>query len=103
MPFGPSRPGASTGRPRPSRSVTPAARHLRWFVGGTTNLATTQWTGIEDCPAAHRTERADLVLTETNQERIYSFAELQAEVECMAAILREQGVARGDRSDHACR
>ena len=67
----------------------------RWFVGGRPTSATTPWTGTP--PSGPPTARADLVSTETNQERIFSFAELQAEVECMAAILREQGVARGDR------
>ena len=67
----------------------------RWFVGGTTNLC---HNAVDRHAAQRPTDRALIwVSTETNQERIYSFAELQAEVECMAAILREQGVARGDR------
>ena len=37
------------------------------------------------------------VSTETDQEKIYSFAELQREVERMAAIYKSLGVKRGDR------
>jgi propionyl-CoA synthetase len=67
----------------------------RWFVGGTTNLC---HNAVDRHAAQRPTDRALIwVSTETNQERIYSFAELQAEVECMAAILREQGVGKGDR------
>ena len=37
------------------------------------------------------------VSTETDSERIYSFAELHAEVQRMAAVLVELGVGKGDR------
>jgi propionyl-CoA synthetase len=37
------------------------------------------------------------VSTEVGEERVYSFAELQAEVEAMAAMLVAQGVGQGDR------
>src|SRR6185295_5054354 len=37
------------------------------------------------------------VSTETDEERVYSFAELHAEVQRMAAVLVELGVKKGDR------
>ena len=37
------------------------------------------------------------VSTETNTEKTYSFKELHQEVQCMAAILQEMGVQKGDR------
>ena len=67
----------------------------RWFVGGTTNLC-------HNAIDRHLKDRADqaaliAVSTETNTERSYSFAELHAEVQCMAASLRDLGVKQGDR------
>ena len=67
----------------------------RWFEGGTTNLCH----NAVDRHAAVRGEQNALiwVSTEVGQERIYSFRELQAEVQTMAAILQAQGVKQGDR------
>ena len=67
----------------------------RWFVGGTTNLCH----NAVDRHAATRPGDAALiwVSTETGQEKVYGFAELQAEVETMAAMLLAQGVGPGDR------
>jgi len=67
----------------------------RWFVGGTTNLCH----NAVDRHAATHPDRPALIFvsTETNQEKVYSFKELQAEVERMAAILKELGVQKGDR------
>ncbi|OYT90481.1 MAG: propionate--CoA ligase [Burkholderiales bacterium PBB3] len=67
----------------------------RWFVGGTTNLC-------HNAVDRHLKDRADqpaliAVSTETNTERSYSFAELHAEVQCMAASLLDLGVKQGDR------
>ncbi|OJV48786.1 MAG: propionate--CoA ligase [Burkholderiales bacterium 68-10] len=67
----------------------------RWFVGGTTNLC-------HNAVDRHLKQRADQpaliwVSTETDQERVYSFRELHAEVQRMAACLRELGVKKGDR------
>jgi propionyl-CoA synthetase len=67
----------------------------RWFVGGRTNLC-------HNSVDRHLAERAGqnaliFVSTETNQERIYSFAELHAEVQRMAASLQSLGVKKGDR------
>ena len=67
----------------------------RWFEGGTTNLCH----NAVDRHAAVRGEQNALiwVSTEVGQEKIYSFRELQAEVQTMAAILQAQGVKQGDR------
>jgi propionyl-CoA synthetase len=67
----------------------------RWFEGGTTNLCH----NAVDRHAAVRGDQNALiwVSTEVGQEKIYSFAELQAEVQAMAAILQAQGVKQGDR------
>ena len=67
----------------------------RWYVGGTTNLC-------HNAVDRHLKSRADqaaliYVSTETGQERTYSFAELHAEVQRMAAVLQGLGVGQGDR------
>ncbi|MBK6853594.1 MAG: propionate--CoA ligase [Burkholderiales bacterium] len=67
----------------------------KWFVGGETNLC---YNAVD----RHLADRADqnaliFVSTETGTEKIYSFAELHAEVQRMAAILAAQGVVKGDR------
>jgi len=67
----------------------------RWFVGGRTNLC-------HNAVDRHLKDRADQpaliwVSTETDQERVYSFRDLHAEVQRMAAALRELGVKKGDR------
>ena len=67
----------------------------RWFVGGTTNLCH----NAVDRHLATRAEQNALIFvsTETNRERCYSFRELHAEVQCMAATLQSLGVKKGDR------
>jgi len=67
----------------------------KWFVGGTTNLCH----NAVDRHLADRPEQAALIFvsTETNQERVYTYRELHAEVQRMAAVLRELGVQKGDR------
>ncbi|MBK6998988.1 MAG: propionate--CoA ligase [Rhodoferax sp.] len=67
----------------------------RWFVGGTTNLC-------HNAVDRHLKDRANqaaliAVSTETNSERVYTFGELHAEVQRMAAVLQELGVQQGDR------
>lgn len=67
----------------------------RWFEGGQTNLC-------HNAIDRHLKDRAQqnaliFVSTETDQERVYSYAELHAEVQRMAAVLLAQGVRRGDR------
>ena len=66
-----------------------------WYVGGTTNLC-------HNAVDRHLKDRADqaavvFVSTETNTEKTYSFRQLHTEVQCMAAILQEMGVQKGDR------
>ena len=67
----------------------------KWFVGGTTNLC-------HNALDRHLSERADqaaliFVSTETGQEKTYTYRELHAEVQRMAAILMALGVLKGDR------
>jgi len=67
----------------------------RWFVGGQTNLC-------HNAIDRHLATRADqnaliFVSTETDEERVYSFRDLHAEVQRMAAILLALGVKQGDR------
>jgi propionyl-CoA synthetase len=82
---------------RPFDTVCDASRSpfVQWFAGGTTNLCH----NAVDRHLAARSAQAALihVSTETGSERIYSFAELHAEVQRMAAILLSLGVAKGDR------
>jgi propionyl-CoA synthetase len=67
----------------------------RWFVGGTTNLC-------HNAVDRHLAGRADQnaliwVSTEVEREQVYSFAQLHAEVQRMAAVLLSFGVQAGDR------
>lgn len=67
----------------------------RWFAGGQTNLC-------HNAVDRHLATRGDqnaliFVSTETNIEKAYSFKELHAEVQRMAAILKDLGVKKGDR------
>jgi propionyl-CoA synthetase len=67
----------------------------RWFVGGTTNLC---HNAVDRHAATHPDRNALIwVSTEVEQERIYTFAQLQREVECMASVLLSLGVKQGDR------
>ena len=67
----------------------------KWFVGGTTNLCH----NAVDRHVATRGDQDALIFvsTETMQERCYSFRELHAEVQRMAATLLSLGVKQGDR------
>lgn len=67
----------------------------QWYVGGTTNLC-------HNAVDRHLKDRAEqnaliFVSTETQQEKVYTFAELHQEVQRMAAIYQELGVQKGDR------
>jgi propionyl-CoA synthetase len=71
------------------------APFARWFEGGQTNLC-------HNAVDRHLKDRADqnaliFVSTETDTEKVYSYRELHAEVQRMAAILRSLGVGKGDR------
>lgn len=66
-----------------------------WFKGGLTNLC---YNAVD----RHLAERGDqialvAVSTETDTEKAYTFKELHAEVNRMAAILKANGVSKGDR------
>ncbi|MBT9506970.1 propionate--CoA ligase [Rhodoferax sp.] len=67
----------------------------KWFVGGTTNLCH----NAVDRHLKDRPDQAALIFvsTETNQETVYSFRELHAEVQRMAATIKDLGVQKGDR------
>jgi propionyl-CoA synthetase len=67
----------------------------KWFSGGKTNLC---HNAVDRHAATRPNDRALIFIsTETNQETIYSFAELKQEVMRMAAIMQSQGVGKGDR------
>jgi len=82
---------------RPFDTVCDASRppFVQWFAGGTTNLCH----NAVDRHLATRGAQAALihVSTETDREHVYSFVELHAEVQRMAAILLSLGVSKGDR------
>jgi propionyl-CoA synthetase len=68
---------------------------VSWFAGGQTNLC-------HNAVDRHLAKRPDdkaliWVSTEVDKEVVYNFRELHAEVQRMAAILREMGVKKGDR------
>src|SRR5438477_2716791 len=82
---------------RPYEQVLDYSRppFARWFVGGQTNLC-------HNAVDRHLKDRPDqnaliFVSSETGDERVYSFRELHAEVQRMAAVLLALGVRRGDR------
>jgi propionyl-CoA synthetase len=67
----------------------------RWFLEGRTNLC-------HNAVDRHLAARADQnalvwVSTEVDKEQVYSFAQLHAEVQRMAAVLMSLGVTQGDR------
>ncbi|RYZ16943.1 MAG: propionyl-CoA synthetase, partial [Myxococcaceae bacterium] len=82
---------------RPFDQVLDASRppFTRWFVGGRTNLCH----NAVDRHLATRANQPAIVFesTEADQRRQYTYAQLHAEVNRVAAMLRELGVGRGDR------
>ncbi len=67
----------------------------RWFVGGKTNLC-------HNAVDRHLKDRPDqkalvYLSTETGKEGSYTFRELHAEVNRVAAMIQDLGVAKGDR------
>ncbi len=68
---------------------------VKWFKGGETNLC---YNAVDRHAEKHPDHTALIyVSTETNEEKVYNFAELKREVERMAAIYQELGVKKGDR------
>ncbi|MBP6902961.1 MAG: propionate--CoA ligase [Burkholderiaceae bacterium] len=71
------------------------APFVKWFAGGRTNLC---HNAVDRHAKTHPDRNALIwVSTEVDQEIVYSFAQLQAEVERCAAMLLELGVRQGDR------
>jgi len=67
----------------------------KWFVGGETNLC---YNAVDRHAAKRPNDRALVFIsTETDVEKVYSFAELKQEVMRMAAIMQSLGVGKGDR------
>ena len=81
----------------PSDTVCDYSRppFAKWFAGGRTNLCH----NAVDRHLATRAEQRALVYvsTETDTETVYTFRELHAEVQRMAAVLVSLGVGVGDR------
>ncbi|MEO8525470.1 MAG: propionate--CoA ligase [Caldimonas sp.] len=68
---------------------------VRWFSGGTTNLC---HNAVDRHLATRGAQPALIhVSTETGSEQTWTFTELHAEVQRMAAVLLALGVGRGDR------
>ena len=68
---------------------------VKWFSGGKTNLC---YNAVDRHAAKRPDDRALIfVSTETDEEKVYSFAELKTEVMRMAAIMQSLGVKKGDR------
>ena len=72
---------------------TPPFAH--WFEGGKLNLCH----NALDRHLKERAQQAALIAvsTETGSERVYSFEQLHAQVQRMAAVLQSLGVVKGDR------
>ena len=67
----------------------------RWFVGGETNLC---HNAIDRHLAARGDQKALVwISTEVNREKSYTYRELHAEVQRVAAMMQALGVRRGDR------
>ena len=67
----------------------------KWFVGGEINLC-------HNAVDRHLKDRANqpaliYISTETGEQKTYTYAELHAEVQRMAAVLQSLGVGKGDR------
>ncbi|MBZ0145858.1 MAG: AMP-binding protein, partial [Rhodocyclaceae bacterium] len=67
----------------------------KWFVGGEINLC---YNAVD----RHLKDRANqpaliYISTETGEQKTYTYAELHAEVQRMAAVLQSLGVGKGDR------
>ncbi len=68
---------------------------FRWFVGGMTNLA---WNALDHHVERGRGGHAALVaLNERGERRVFTYAQLLAEVKRVAAAMRGMGVSAGDR------
>ncbi|MSQ54717.1 MAG: propionate--CoA ligase [Betaproteobacteria bacterium] len=67
----------------------------KWFVGGETNLC---HNALDRHLAARSAQKALVwISTEVDQEKTYTYAQLHAEVNRVAAMMQSLGVKRGDR------
>jgi propionyl-CoA synthetase len=67
----------------------------RWYVGGQTNLC---HNAVDRHLAARAAQKALVwISTEVNEEKSFTYAELHAEVQRVAAMMRSLGVGKGDR------
>ncbi len=68
---------------------------VKWFVGGETNLC---YNAVDRHVATRPDQKALIYIsTETNEQKSYTFRELQQEVMRMAAVMQSLGVGKGDR------
>jgi propionyl-CoA synthetase len=67
----------------------------RWFVGGETNLC---YNAVDRHVGTRGGQKALVYIsTETGEEKSYTYSELHAEVQRVAAMMQSLGVKRGDR------
>jgi propionyl-CoA synthetase len=67
----------------------------KWYVGGQTNLC---YNAVDRHLAARASQKALVwISTEVNEEKSFTYAELHAEVQRVAAMMRSLGVGKGDR------
>jgi propionyl-CoA synthetase len=82
---------------KPFESVLDYSRppFAKWFVGGLTNLC---YNAVDRHLDTRGNQQALIYIsTETGREQSYTFRELHAEVNRCAAVIRAQGVGKGDR------
>jgi propionyl-CoA synthetase len=82
---------------RPHSKVLEYARppFAKWFVGGETNLC---YNAVDRHLEARAAQKALLYIsTETGEEKSATYAELHAEVQRVASMMKSLGVGRGDR------
>ena len=82
---------------KPFRQVLDYSRppFARWFVGGETNLC---HNAIDRHLAARGDQKALVwISTEVNESRSFTYRELHAEVNRVAAMMHSLGVKHGDR------
>ncbi len=67
----------------------------KWFVGGETNLC---HNAVDrHLPALGEQKALVWISTEVDREASYTYRQMHAEVQCVAAMMRSLGVGRGDR------
>ena len=68
----------------------------RWFTGGLTN---TCWNAVDRHVANGRADQTALIYDSpiTGAQRRYTYGELKAEIEALAAVIADQGIVKGDR------